>query len=150
MAGDGRWRMEDGRWRGSRWRVANDGRRAAYAPRSLLRVACAPADHLLDLAKFASAADEQENEAAVVGHLPGRREQRVERVTRAVIAGVHHDELVRDPVRRAKSRASGGVEPDGLVVRPRGKDGDFFRRDPLPLAAPPPETVGRTVLCCGR
>ena len=50
-------------------------------------------------------------------------------MARAVVAGVHDDELAIEAVGFAESLAAGGVEADIVVMRPRGQDGDLFGVD---------------------
>ena len=79
---------------------------------------------LLNFAEFAAATNEAKEDAGVAREPPGGVEQGVERMTWAVVAGVHHDELAVHAVGLAKALPPGGIVVDVDVESPRRQDGD--------------------------
>ena len=68
--------------------------------------------------KFATPADKAEDNSRIGNQAPGSLEQRVERVTRAVVARVHHHILVLQAMTSAEAGAPNGIESDRFIVRP--------------------------------
>src|SRR5882672_1871097 len=69
---------------------------------------------LLNLALFAAAADKAEGYLLAPYQSGGRFEQRIQRMTRAVVAGVHDHKFVRKTVDATKGLPSLLVEMNGL------------------------------------
>jgi hypothetical protein len=72
-----------------------------------------------------------------------RFHQRIQRMTRAVIAGIHHHELAFQTVCFAKSLLTLGIKLHVVVMRPRRDNHNPLRRDPLGHNAIAHETIQR-------
>src|ERR1035441_9170220 len=79
-----------------------------------------------NLPPLAASPDKAENDARIGCKLAGRRQQRIERMTRAVVARIHHDEFSVQAVRLAEAIPSSGIKLHFCVVRP-GRDDDHVR-----------------------
>ena len=73
----------------------------------------------LHLGMFAAATDEEEVQPSIRAQCERREHQRVQRMTRAVIAGIHDHELILDPMSITKGRTRSRIIADGIVVSPR-------------------------------
>ena len=79
-----------------------------------------------DFVKMTTAADETKNDVIPRGQLPCGFEQTIERMARAVIAGIHHNELVAQPVISSKRQTRIGIEVDLMILGPGRQDHHFF------------------------
>src|ERR1039458_7645255 len=82
-----------------------------------------------NLPPLAASSDKAENDARIGCKLPGRRQQRIERMTRAVVARIHHDEFPVQAVRLAESLPPFGIKLYLRIVRPGRDDYHLRRRD---------------------
>src|ERR1039458_5683567 len=80
-----------------------------------------------NLAPLAASSDEAEDDARVDCKLPGRRQQRIERMTRAVVARIHDHEFPVQAVRLPESLPPFGIKLYLRIVRP-GRNDDYVRR----------------------
>ena len=72
----------------------------------------------LHLGELAAAADEQEMQAGIAAQFEGSREQRVQGMAGAVVAGIHHHKLAVETVLAAEGLAALRIEADAVIMRP--------------------------------
>src|ERR1035441_5337978 len=84
-----------------------------------------------NLAPLAASPNEEEDDARVGCKLPGRRQQRIEWMTRAVVARIHDHEFPVQAVRLPESLPPFGIKLYLRIVRPGRNDDHVRRRDSL-------------------
>jgi hypothetical protein len=60
-----------------------------------------------------------------------------------MVSGVHYDESMGEVIKGSELFPARWIELDKVIVRPRGYDQDFFRRDTLRLNAVFHESIQR-------
>src|SRR6266566_4660651 len=81
-----------------------------------------------NLLKLAAPADKTEHDTRIRSQHPRSLEQRVQRVTRAVVSGIHHYILAFQPMASAEMGTPSGIEAHRLIVRPGWNDRNGVRR----------------------
>ena len=82
---------------------------------------------LPDPGELTAAADKQEGDLPISRQLPCGVQDGVQRVTRTVVARIHHHKLVLQPVLFPKTLPPFGVEAHVRIVRPGRDDHDLTR-----------------------
>src|SRR5437868_6510394 len=81
-----------------------------------------------NLLKLAAPTDKTEHDTRIRSQHPRSLEQGVQRVTGAVVPGIHHYILAFQPMASAETGTPSTIEADRLVVRPGRNDRNPLRR----------------------